>query len=258
MPTGGLLSIETENGQREVNGASGHPDRFGSYVALVVSDTGHGMDETARANAFEPFFTTKAKGKGTGLGLATVYGIVIQSGGSISLESELRRGTRVRIELPRADVDERAAAALRQPGEDALRGSNELVLLAEDDDHVREMVRRVLAEHGYLTLVARSPREAMAISERHKGEIDLLLTDVVMPEMSGRDLAGELAATQPGMQTLFMSGYTDDAIVHHGVLEDGIAFIEKPFTPGALARKVREVLAAYVPDATARGPERSA
>ncbi len=257
MPTGGLLSIETENGEHDVTGQPGQPDeRFGSHVALIVSDTGHGMDETARANAFEPFFTTKAKGKGTGLGLATVYGIVIQSGGSISIESELRRGTRVRIELPRADVEERASTPPRDQANEAVRGSNELVLLAEDDAHVREMVRRVLAENGYLTLVARSPTEAIALSERHRGEIDLLLTDVVMPEMSGRDLAGELAATQPAMQTLFMSGYTDDAIIHHGVLEDGIAFIEKPFTPRALVRKVREVLAAYPSGATAGGSER--
>jgi two-component system cell cycle sensor histidine kinase/response regulator CckA len=257
MPTGGLLSIETENGEHDVTGQPGQADgRFGSHVALIVSDTGHGMDESARANAFEPFFTTKAKGKGTGLGLATVYGIVIQSGGSISIESELRRGTRVRIELPRADVEELASTPPRDQANDAVRGSNELVLLAEDDAHVREMVRRVLAENGYLTLVARSPTEAIALSERHRGEIDLLLTDVVMPEMSGRDLAGELAPTQPAMQTLFMSGYTDDAIIHHGVLEDGIAFIEKPFTPRALVRKVREVLAAYPSGATAGGSER--
>jgi signal transduction histidine kinase/ActR/RegA family two-component response regulator len=242
MPTGGRLTIATANVDldeiqaREGSGIA----RLG--VQLTVSDTGHGMDETTLTHAFEPFYTTKEQGKGTGLGLATVFGIVTQSGGSISLDSNPGQGATFTIQLPRVDVAEPTADRQQQPPEDSLRGS-EVILLVEDDVAVGELVQLILSRHGYTVLRTESPREALALSERYEGAVDLLLTDVVMPEMSGRELSDALTARRPGLRTLYMSGYTEDAIVNHGVLDEEIAFIGKPFAPVSLLRKVRTLLA---------------
>ena len=210
---------------------------------LVISDTGPGMDESTRAQAFDPFFTTKETGKGTGLGLATVYGIVTQSGGSIRIDSTPGHGTTFTIQLPRTDSSELSATGPAATSEESLQGS-ETTLLVEDDDDVRAFVNDVLERHGYRVLVAALPSEAIAIAAGYAGEIDLLLTDVVMPEMSGRELCETLSASRPMMRTLYMSGYTDEALGHHGVLDERIALIQKPFTPAALARKLRETLEA--------------
>jgi CheY-like chemotaxis protein len=240
MPNGGRLMIETAN----IRLAEGLPGTgidapAGEYVMLAVGDTGVGMDPEVQAHLFEPFFTTKGPGKGTGLGLATVYGIVKQSGGYVGVESELGRGSVFRIYLPR--VDESPEALEPTMGGRAPRGS-ETVLVVEDDDALRELAREILEMHGYTVIDARHPGEALLIVERRTGRIDLLVTDVVMPEMSGRELAERLSAVRPLLKVLYMSGYTDDAIVHHGVLDAGITLIQKPFAPDAFAGKVREVL----------------
>jgi CheY-like chemotaxis protein len=234
---------------------------------LEVSDTGAGMDEETRSHLFEPFFTTKEQGKGTGLGLSTVYGIVKQSGGHIAVESALGTGSTFRIYLPRVAASAAAAApeprrapevatARRPaPGENLAAGRGETILLVEDAQRVRAVVREILEMTGYTVLEARHGAEAVEVANRHAGPIHLLLTDVVMPQMSGRELAQRLATLRPDLKVLYMSGYTDDAIVRHGVLASGIAFLSKPFTPDALALKVRELLdgVADVP-AAAGGP----
>jgi len=253
MPGGGRIVIETRNVEFGEPDGDELPDwSAGPYVMLEVSDTGHGMDETTRAHAFEPFFTTKESGKGTGLGLATVYGIITQSGGSISVTSKPGEGARFTIYLPRVDERVPVVDQPQDSDEDALRGS-EVILLVEDDRAVRDMVRRVLADHGYEVVAAESARAGIEVSARRHGEIDLLLTDVVLPGLSGRQLSEALTATHARMRTLYMSGYTDDAIVHHGVLDEGIAFISKPFAPSALLRKVREVLGVHEPGVVAHG-----
>jgi CheY-like chemotaxis protein len=206
---------------------------------LAVSDTGVGMDEATLSRVFEPFFTTKEKGKGTGLGLATVYGIVKQSGGYIWVYSEPGRGATFKVYLPR--VDEEAESFRVLPVAEAPGGS-ETVLLVEDEAAVRDMVRQLLAASGYTVLEAQSPEDALLLGERHPGPIHLLLTDVVMPAMGGRELAERLRGSRPELKVLYISGYTDNAIVHHGVLDEGMAFLQKPFTRQALARKVRAVL----------------
>jgi CheY-like chemotaxis protein len=208
---------------------------------LAVSDTGSGMDEPTRSRVFEPFFTTKGPGKGTGLGLATVYGIVKQSGGDIQLYSEVGHGTSFKIYLPR--VAEQVIDALdARPAITAMPRGEETVLLVEDEPEVRDLAREILEGSGYTVLQACDPQEAVLMAERHAGPIRLLLTDVIMPRQSGRALAERLRPLRPEMHVLYMSGYTNEAIVRHGVLEPDTMFIQKPFTPAALGQKVREAL----------------
>jgi two-component system, cell cycle sensor histidine kinase and response regulator CckA len=245
MPGGGKLTIETSNIYLTEQFAGGYLNvPSGKYVMLAVSDTGEGMTAETKARIFEPFFTTKEVGKGTGLGLSTVYGIVKQSEGSIWVYSELNRGTTFKIYLPHVTGSVELAQDKNQHNE-LCKGVG-TVLLVEDEEVVREMASEILQESGYDVIEASDGREALDLSEQFPGEIRLMLTDVVMPGMSGRQLAEKIALTRPGMKVLYMSGYTDDAIVHHGVLEEGTAFIGKPFSPEALAKKVNEVLTAKV------------
>ena len=242
MPNGGKLTLETGNVDLDEAYAADHyPARAGPFVMLAVSDTGIGMSEETQAHMFEPFFTTKEKGKGTGLGLATVYGIIKQSGGFIWVYSEVGRGTTFKLYLPRVEeLAERASPAAQAPAR-AARGT-ETVLVVEDEAPVRSVARQVLERHGYRVLEAPSAEAALDIVTRYSGTIHLLLTDVVMPGLNGRELAGRLAGLRPDAKVIFMSGYTDDAVTRHGVLEPGSAYVQKPFTPDAIARKVREVL----------------
>jgi signal transduction histidine kinase len=241
MPEGGKLTIETANVELDGAYALRHiAVRPGPYVMLAVSDTGCGMDAEILARLFEPFFTTKEVGKGTGLGLATVYGIVTQSGGSISVYSEPGRGTTFKMYLPRVKEAVETRVVVASP-DTPVRGS-ETILVVEDEEAVRSLARLVLERKGYTVLEARHGTEALRVSERHEGPIALVLTDLVMPGLGGRELAGRLATVRPDTKVLYMSGYTDNAIVHQGVLDAGAAFLSKPFTPDALARKVREVL----------------
>jgi two-component system cell cycle sensor histidine kinase/response regulator CckA len=239
MPRGGRLSIETGNVEMDEAYVRGHPvAQPGNYVMLAVSDTGIGMDAVTQARIFEPFFTTKEVGKGTGLGLATVYGIVKQSGGFIWVYSEPGHGTSFKIYLPR--VDEPVAPAAEVTPRPV--GGSETVLVVEDVAAVRAVTRQMLERHGYTVLEAPDGETALRLALMHQGDIDLLVTDVVMPDVGGRELADQLVARRPQLKVLYMSGYTDDAIVRHGNLQDGIAYLQKPFTPDALARKVRAVL----------------
>ena len=205
----------------------------------MVTDTGLGMSPEVRARVFEPFFTTKEVGRGTWLGLATVYGIVKQSSGYISVYSEPGRGTTFKIYLPRAQ-DGAPAAPVSESR--AHEGGTETILLVEDETDVRALAREFLGSRGYRVLEAQDGREALRISSSHAGEIDLLVTDVVMPGMSGRELAEQLAELRPQMKVLYVSGYTAEAIGHHGILDPGTEFLQKPFSREALARKLREVL----------------
>lgn len=240
MPTGGRLLIETANADLTEEYAEQHrPVIPGTYVMLAVTDTGTGMTPEIVGRIFEPFFTTKEKGKGTGLGLSTVYGIVKQSNGYIWVYSEPGRGTTFKVYLPRVDAPADARGPARVAG--SLAG-NETVLLAEDDESLRRLVKGLLEKLGYRVLEAENAAHALALAESHDGPIHLLVSDVVMPGASGRELARRLAESRAETKVLYMSGYTDDAIVHHGMLEPGLNFLQKPFTPAALARKVREVL----------------
>ncbi|MGH7319597.1 MAG: ATP-binding protein, partial [Candidatus Rokuibacteriota bacterium] len=241
MPRGGVLSIETGNvelGEEFVHRHAGA--RPGRYVMMAIRDTGIGMGPEVLAHLFEPFFTTKEPGKGTGLGLATVYGIVKQHEGYIGVESQPGGGTTFTIYLPR--VDEAIRGLEPSAERPKLAAASETILLVEDEDALRVLACEILQKAGYTVLEARHGVEALARHEPHAGAIHLLLTDVVMPEMSGRALADRLVVARPGIRVLYMSGYTADAIVHHGVLESGIHLLLKPFTPDALMRKVREVL----------------
>src|SRR5216110_240952 len=241
MPQGGKLTLETRNIDLDSSYTLEHSlVKPGPYVQLTVSDSGIGMDEETQAHAFEPFFTTKPRGQGTGLGLAMVYGTVKQSGGFIWVYSEPGHGATFKIYLPRVDAPVEAAT-LPAPTVQPARGS-ETVLLAEDEPAVRAIAQQALERHGYTVLAAPSGAAALALAAQHAATIDLLLTDVVMPGMSGRDLADRLTAQRPGIRVLYISGYTDNAIVRHGMLEPGLAYLQKPFRPHALVRKVREVL----------------
>jgi signal transduction histidine kinase/ActR/RegA family two-component response regulator len=241
MPTGGRLTIETTNVELEPR-AIGPEDstRRGRFVLLAVSDTGHGMSAETRARVFEPFFTTKGIGKGTGLGLSTVHGIVHQTGGHILVYSEVGIGTTFKVYLPARKAEEAEPEENRGHAA-AAAGGSETVLLVEDEEGVRNLARDLLHSHGYEVIAVRHGEEAIEISKRLE-RIDILLTDVVMPGISGRQLADRLTRIRPGLKVLFMSGYADEAIVQHGILEPGIDFIQKPFTPDRLASRVRQAL----------------
>lgn len=241
MPSGGRLTIETANVEMDEGYLRGHPAaQPGSYVLLAVSDTGTGMDAETQAHIFEPFYTTKRPGKGTGLGLATAYGIVKQSGGFIWVYSEPDRGATFKVYLPRTK-ETAPRDVVRAAPPTPVRGS-ETILVVEDMAAVRAITQHVLQRQGYTVLQAPDGEAALLVAAKHDGRIHLLLTDVVMPNLGGRLVAERLLRVRPDLRVLYMSGYTDDSIVHHGVLDAGVAYVQKPFTPDALLRKVRDVL----------------
>jgi CheY-like chemotaxis protein len=240
MPQGGRLFIETGNASLEASARGLYIEvPPGSYVKVAVGDTGVGMDEATRARLFEPFFTTKEVGKGTGLGLATVYGIVKQSGGTIRVHTQPGHGTTFTIYLPRAQAS--PALDTKNPGAAAPSG-HETILLVEDETEVRKLIRLTLQAQGYTVLESTSAEGAVEMAQAHAGAIDVLLTDVVMPGMSGRLVAERLQGLRPKLKVIYMSGYTDDAMVRHGIQQAEADFLQKPFRPDDLARKVREVL----------------
>jgi CheY-like chemotaxis protein len=238
MPKGGKITISTSNARLDDD----FPNYMkpGSYILLSVCDSGLGMDKETQARIFEPFFTTKEKGKGTGLGLSTVYGIIKQSGGYIFAQSEPAHGTTFRIYLPQVDEILESSHPAYSPAPDA--GGSETVLLVEDEESVRQLVRETLEAKGYKVLEADNGEAALQLAHTHQGGIDMLITDVVMPGMSGRELALQLCSSSASLRVLYLSGYTEDSIVHQGVLDTGTAFLQKPFTLQTLSRKVREVL----------------
>jgi CheY-like chemotaxis protein len=241
MPQGGNLTIETATVEMEEEYAGSHFGVLpGLYVMLAVSDTGIGMDEATQARMFDPFFTTKEKGKGTGLGLSTVYGIVKQSGGNLWVYSEPGHGTTFKVYLPQLTTAPETIEA--KSAEPAMAMGSETILLVEDEDVVRGLAQKILEQSGYKVLAASRGEEAISLGMECAEEIHLLLTDVVMPGTSGKEVANRLRKLLPGLRVVFMSGYTDEAIVHHGVLDSNVEFIQKPFTPNSLVRKVREVL----------------
>jgi CheY-like chemotaxis protein len=241
MPDGGELTIETENCELEEAWVRSHPGvRVGAYVLLRVRDTGHGMDQETQSHLFEPFFTTKDKSKGTGLGLATVYGTVKQSGGHVAVSSELGTGTTIQIYLPRVQEIVEAVEAPK-PLVRSLEGKGR-ILVVEDDDAVRRMTRTFLEIRGYTVIEARCAADAIQFVERQDETIDLVLTDVLMPGMKGRELVDQLSKLRPSLKVLYMSAYTEDDAISIGVLSPGTTFIEKPFSPDELAAKVRDIL----------------
>lgn len=242
MPAGGKLTIETANVELDQGYATAHAEvEPGSYVMLAVSDSGCGMDAATQARIFEPFFTTKPKDRGTGLGLATVFGIVKQSGGSIWVYSEPGEGTTFKVYFPRCVEEEEVVLTALRP---AISKGEETVLLAEDEPSLRPLITEVLRRNGYKVLEAVNGIDAIKLAAEHRGQIDLVVSDLVMPEMGGVELIQRLAKSQPGMRALFISGYTEGGTVHQGARPAGIAYLQKPFTPRALAEKVREVLEA--------------
>jgi CheY-like chemotaxis protein len=240
MPNGGEIAIDVAPAELDAAFCSVHHGaKPGRYAALIVSDTGCGMDEETRQHAFEPFFSTKSD-QGTGLGLSTVYGVVKQHAGSIWIDSEPGKGARFSIYLPAA-LPQPGPSEGQSPSRQAYRG-NETILLVEDNEMVRKLTQNLLHMQGYTVLSFASGREALSAAEGGGRTIDLLLADVVIPDISGRDLSAKLREKSPKLKVLYMSGYSDDAIEHHGVIEAGTEFIQKPFSVGGLAAKVREVL----------------
>jgi CheY-like chemotaxis protein len=253
MPAGGTLTIETANVELDEHYAKAHHAVTpGPYVVLTVSDTGAGMTPQVQARLFEPFFTTKEIGKGTGLGLATVHGIVTRSGGSVNVYSEIGKGTSFKVYLPRVDAAEMVVQPSPPPPVSPLRAGAETVLVVDDAEGLRALARRLLQPQGYTVLVAASAEEAFRLFEQD-ASIDVLLTDVVMPGTSGPEMTKRMVERRPALKVIYMSGYTEDAIVQHGVLTPGIAFLHKPFTAETLGRKIREVLDREGP-AYAAGP----
>ncbi|MBZ5725162.1 MAG: PAS domain S-box protein [Acidobacteriia bacterium] len=241
MPLGGRLTLETGNMHLDENYARTHMGVTpGDFVMIAVSDNGHGMDAETRRRIFEPFFTTKEKGKGTGLGLATVYGMVKQTGGDIWVYSEPGRGTTFKLYFPR--VADPLSENQQGDGGHTKTSATETILVVEDEKAVRDLTVKMLTQMGYTILTAASGAEAIEICHAHPGAISLLLTDVVMPNMSGRQLADVLLASRPAMRVLYLSGYTEDTVVHHGVLDSGVDFLPKPFSREVLSRKLRAVL----------------
>ena len=241
MPRGGKITIETANVELDESYTRTHRTVIpGPYVMMAISDDGAGMDKETQSRIFDPFFTTKERGKGTGLGLSTVYGIVKQSEGNIWVYSEPGKGTTFKIYLPRVEKSVEKIVKTKEPVK-SLTGT-ETVLVVEDDGMVRKLAHKVLKDYGYKVLVAENGKEGLKICEENKGPIHLMLTDVVMPEMGGRKLADHLKDLRPEIKVLYMSGYTDNTIVHHGILDKGMNFIQKPFTPETLAAKVRGML----------------
>jgi two-component system, cell cycle sensor histidine kinase and response regulator CckA len=243
MPKGGTLTIKTANVDLDEAffKAHGPQPATGPYMMLSVSDSGIGMDKETQSRIFEPFFTTKEKGKGTGLGLATVYGIVKQAKGYAWVYSEPGKGTTFKVYIPRSGGGE-AMGVMKRPESPVTITGTETILLAEDDDVLRNLMDAVLKGHGYRVLVAEDGKAALALSEKHEGEIELLLADVVLPVIGGKDLSDTIQEKRPHMKVLFLSGYTDDTIASYGVVPSEVNFLEKPFTLKSLALNVREVL----------------
>ncbi len=242
MPRGGRLTIETAHVELDEDYAAVHLGvKPGAYVALTVTDTGTGMTPEVQAHLFEPFFTTKEPGKGTGLGLATVHGVVARGGGSVGVYSEVGKGTSIKVYFPRGAAAAAAAPPAARRADEAIRGDGRTVLVVDDAEALRELMQKTLQRRGYTVLLAANAAEARRQFDHHQ-TIDVLLTDVVMPGASGPELTAQLLARRPELKVIYMSGYTEDAIVHHGVLKLGIAFLHKPFTADALSRKIREVL----------------
>jgi CheY-like chemotaxis protein len=241
MPDGGRLAIQTMSAAISPGSLAEHPEVVpGPYILLVVRDTGTGIDEQTRVHLFEPFFTTKGPGKGTGLGLPTVYGIVKQSGGWIWVSSELSKGTTFTIYLPRIEAE--AASVAEKPPAAAKGGNDQTVLVVEDQDAVRRLATAILKSAGYRVLSAADGSEALALEAQHQGPIDLALTDVVLPGMTGKQLADRLKVVRPEIKVLFTSGYPRDVIADRGVVDRDVAYLAKPYSPDELAAKVREVL----------------
>jgi CheY-like chemotaxis protein len=243
MPKGGNLILETNNIFLDESYAKKHDITLtpGEYVMLAITDTGYGMDEDTKSKIFDPFFTTKEKDKGTGLGLSTVYGIVKQSGGYIWVYSEPGEGTTFKIYLPRIEKKLKQPHDEHEAGHSELKGS-ETILVVEDDEAVLNLIKNILKGHGYRVLTTTKGESAIELFIKHKEDIDLLLTDVVMPGINGKELSETLKRIKPEIKTLFMSGYTSNAIVHHGILEKDIQFIQKPFTGVELLKKIRSIL----------------
>jgi len=243
MPDGGALTITTEPSQLEGHeGEGGFAVTPGAYVLLTIGDTGHGMDSKTKAHAFEPFFTTKGRdGKGTGLGLSTVFGIVKQSGGYIMIDSKKGEGARFRLYFPAVEAQERRPTPTTEPASEPPKGS-ETILIAEDDDVLRDLAKHILSRYGYNVIAAANGSEALTVSDQCSDTIDLLLTDVVMPNMGGKELADELTGRRAKIKILFMSGYADESVLPDSVIQSDKCFLQKPFTPVALVKKVRRIL----------------